>query len=163
MRLLASSLAALALSPPFGIWDLQRDLAPPSRNVYGDVQPKPRAALPAAMLVRCGTWCRFGAGWLAFRRPPALAGGDVATATSMDSKELGWHVRLELTPSGRRHWQAFVQRVRLRGLPDVLVVAVRGEIAAVPLASQVTGLHGTVTLTGFTQASAKATAAALRR
>jgi hypothetical protein len=162
MRLLATSLAALALSPPFGIWDLQRDLAPTSRNGYGDVQPKPRAALRGKTFVRCGTWCRFGAGWLAFRTAPALGRGDVASATSGYSKRLGWHVRLELTSSGRRRWEAFVRRVRLRGLPDVLVVAAGGEVAAAPLATEVSGLHGTVTLTDFTKASARAVVTALR-
>jgi hypothetical protein len=162
VRFLATSLATLALAPPFGIWDLQRDLSPASRNDYGDVAARPRAELRSGTLLRCAAWCRLGDGWIAFDRPPALAASDVARATTAFSRRWGWTVRLELTPAGRRRWEAFVELVRRRRVPDVLVVAARGEIAAVPFASRVSGLHANVTLTGFSRASARAVERALR-
>jgi hypothetical protein len=166
MRLLASSLAALALSPPFGVWDLQADLAKVSHNAFGDVAVKPRAAVEGhGSLVRCGTWCRFGDGWLAFSARPALDRADVSRATPRFDRKKGWTVELRLTGAGWTRWQSFARRAerngRKRGVPDVLVVTTSGQVAGTPIASQVVAAKGSITLTGFTRASAGAVAQAL--
>jgi len=166
MRLLASSLAALALSPPFGVWDLQADLAKVSHNAFGDVAVKPRGAVAGhGSVVRCGAWCRFGDGWLALSAPPALGRTDVSRAAARFDRKKGWMVELNLTGRGWTRWQSFARRAdrngRNRGVPDVLVVATSGQVAGTPLASQVVAAQGSVTLTGFTRASARAVAQAL--
>jgi hypothetical protein len=166
MRLLASSLAALALSPPFAVWDLQADLAKVSHNAFGDVAVKPRGAVTGhGSVVRCGAWCRFGDGWLAFSAPPALGRTDVSRAAARFDGKKGWTVELHLTGRGWTRWQSFARRAdrdgRKRGVPDVLVVTTSGQVAGTPMASQVFAAKGSVTLTGFTRASARAVAQAL--
>src|SRR6059058_5423413 len=104
MRYLAIILTALALAPSaaaatpsFTLWDLQTDLAHASRNAFGDVQVKPRAAVaPHGIPVRCAAWCRFGSGWLAFRADPHLKSADVAAAAVRYTRRLGWTVQLTL-------------------------------------------------------------------
>jgi hypothetical protein len=173
MRLLAISLAALALagpaaasSPSFGVFDLQSDLAPVSHNSFGDVAAKPLAAVQGhGFLAHCGSSCRFGNGWLAFGVKPTLSRGDVTAARAQFSKRTGWTVAVSLRPAAQARWAAFARRVafagRHRGVPDVLIVVARGEIAATPLSTEVTAAHGGVTLSGFSRASARALAAAL--
>jgi hypothetical protein len=173
-RVLSVLLATLALAGPaaastprFGLWDLQVDLAHASRNAYGDVAAKPRAALSGkGTLVRCGTWCRLGPGWLAFHAKPRLAAADVRAAQVVYSKRLGWTVRATLTRAGLVGWTAFEReaalRARQRGVPDVLVVAAGSDVAATPLVSAVAASHGELVVTGFSRASAKAFAAAIR-
>jgi hypothetical protein len=170
MRLFAVALAFLTLAgpaaaagPQFGLYDLHTDLAGASRNTYGDVQVKPRAALAGkGTLALCGASCRFGAGWLAFRATPHLAAADVSAAQASYSRRLGWHVALTLRPAAQRRWAVFAARIAVggksRGVPDVLVVVANGTIAASPLASQVSARHGILTLTGFSRASARAVA-----
>jgi hypothetical protein len=46
-------------------------------------------------------------------------------------------------------------------MPDVLVVAAGGQIAALPLATQISTAQGVVTLTGFSRASARQVAKSL--
>jgi hypothetical protein len=175
MRILAISLAALALAgpaaastPSFGVFDLQTDLAAASHNAYGDVAAKPRAAVTGhGTVVRCGSWCRFGKGWLAFAVKPALSRGDVSSARVRYSKHMGWTVVVSLHPAAQTRWAAFAKRVAFagkhRGVPDVLIVVTRGEIAAAPLSTEVTAARGSVTLSGFSRASAKALGALLSR
>ena len=174
MRVLAAVLCALTLAgpaaaagPSFGVFDLQHDLAGASRDTFGDVAVKPRTAVAGkGVLVRCAAWCRFGTGWVAFAVPPALTASDLSTASASFSKRLGWHVRVTLRPAAEARWHAFAVRVaaagRRRGVPEVLVVVVRGQIAATPLYSQIAAAHGVLTLTGFSRASAKALASTLR-
>jgi hypothetical protein len=175
MRQLAIIVAALALAPSavaatpsFKLWDLQTDLAHGSRNAFGDVQVKPRAAVvPHGIPVRCAAWCRFGSGWLAFRADPHLRSADVAAASVRYTKRLGWTVQLTLRPAAVARWDAFDRGLRLgaklRGVPDVLVVAVGDQVAASPLATEIRASKGVVTLTGFSRASAKALENALKR
>jgi preprotein translocase subunit SecD len=174
MRLLAISIATLALAAPaaaatpaFGVFDLQSDLAAASHNAYGDVAVKPRAAVEGhGLLAHCGSSCRFGSGWLAFGVKPALSRSDVTAARVQSSKGMGWMVVLSLRPAAQSRWAAFARRVAFagkhRGVPDVLIVVARGEIAAAPLSTEVTTAHGGVTLSGFSRASARALASALR-
>jgi hypothetical protein len=174
MRILGVVLAALALAGPaaaatprLAVWDLQSDLAHASRNDFGDVAVKPRAALAGAgTLVRCGTWCRFGSGWLAFGAPPRLATPDLCGLRVVYEKRLGWTVQATLSPAAAARWSRFsrllAQRSRRRGVPDVLVVAARGVVVASPLGSAVHAADGALVLTGFSRASAKALAAAAR-
>lgn len=164
---LAVPAAASAATPRFALYDLQSDLAHASRNGFGDVEVKPRTALAGkGTLVRCGTWCRFGAGWLAFRGGARLAAGDVSAAAVRYTKHKGWTVRLTLSPGAAAKWTRLAATLKagakLRGVPDVLVVVAGGEVAAAPYATQVTAAGGVLTLTGFSRASAKALAANIR-
>ena len=173
MRLLTVLVCALALAapaaaatPPFGVFDLQTDLAAASRNAYGDVAAKPRAAVAGhGLVVHCGSDCRFGRGWLAFAVRPALTGADVTAARVRFSKRTGWTVALSLRPAAQARWAAFARRVafagRHRGVPDVLVVVARGEVVAAPLSTEVAASPGGVTLSGFSRASARALASAV--
>jgi SecDF, P1 head subdomain len=166
MRVLAASLAA-ATAPIFGLWNLQTDLSHASRNTYGDIAVKPRAVVAGkGTLVRCGTWCRFGSGWLAFAKPARLATADVADASARFSRRDGWVVQLTLRPAAQARWASFSRSVnaqaRRNGVPAVLVVAVDGQIAAAPFSSQVAAKGGVVTLTGFAEAGAKKLASLLR-
>jgi hypothetical protein len=173
MRLLALPFAALALAAPaaastpsFGVFDLQSDLAAASHNAYGDVAAKPRVAVAGhGTLAECASWCRFGKGWLAFAVKPALTRADVTAAHVQYSKHLGWTVVVSLHPAAQSRWAAFARRVAFagkhRGVPDVLVVVARGQIAAAPLSTEVTAAHGDLTLAGFSRASAKALVSAL--
>ena len=158
---------ASAATPRFALYDLQSDLAHASRNTYGDVQVKPRAALAGkGTLVQCGTSCRFGAGWLAFKDESRLRAADVSAAAVRYTKHKGWTVRLTLTRPALSRWTRLAQTLRagakLRGVPDVLVVVADGEVAAAPYATQVSASGGVLTLTGFSRASARALAAQLR-
>jgi hypothetical protein len=176
MRLLAVLLGALALAcpaaasstPRFAVWDLQSDLATVSRNTFGDVAAKPRAAVDGrGTLVRCGTWCRFSPGWLAFRAKPQLDGGDVTAVKVAHSKRLGWEVQATLTRPALERWshlaQLAAERSRRRGVPDVLLVAARGVVVASPYSSDVRTSHGRLVLSGFTgRAAANAVVRALR-
>jgi hypothetical protein len=167
------SLAALALpagagaaAPRFALWDLQTDLSHASRNVYGDVQVKPAPKLAGrGTVVLCAAWCRFGKGSLAFSATPRLSAADVASARVAYSKHRGWVVQLTLRRPAVARWRAFVRNVTLgakrRGVPDVLVVAAGGRVAAAPLATDVTSSGATVTLTGFARGGAKALVALL--
>src|SRR4051794_31890582 len=168
VALLLNSAPAAVAAPRFALWDLQSDLAHASRNPYGDVAVKPLAAVRGkGTLVRCATWCRFGDGWLAFSQEPRLSAADVAGATVRYTRRQGWTVRLALRSSARTRWSAFARNVtsqaKLRGVPDVLVVVAGGQIAASPLATQVSSSSaGVVTLTGFSRASARTLAKLLR-
>jgi hypothetical protein len=160
VALLLITAPAAAAAPRFALWDLQSDLAHASRNEYGDVAVKRAAALAGkGTLVRCATWCRFGSGWLAFAKPSRLSAADVSSATVRYTKRQGWTVRLALRPFARARWSAFSHNVlaqaKLHGVPDVLVVAAGDQIAAAPLATQVSTARGVVTLTGFSRASAR--------
>jgi hypothetical protein len=164
LAVLALPAGAGAATPAFALWDLQTDLAGVSRNVYGDVDVKPLRALGGnGTPVRCAAWCRFGTGWLAFAPRPRLAAGDVASARYAYAKRKGWFVQLTLRPKAVARWRGFVRNVssaaKRRGVPDVLVVVAGGQVAAAPLATQVTSTGTAVTLTGFSRAGAKALAA----
>lgn len=174
MRILGVVLAALALAGPasaaaprLAVWDLQSDLAHASRNDFGDVAVKPRAAVAGkGTLVRCGAWCRFGSGWLAFGTAPRLATPDLHGVRVVYEKRLGWTVRAALSRPAAARWAHFArltaERSRRRGVPDVLVVAARGVVVAAPLSSTVHARDGVLVLTGFSRSSAKALAAAAR-
>jgi hypothetical protein len=166
MRNLAALVVALvvaapaaAASPRFALLDLH-DLAHASKNAYGDVHPtktRPRAAL----VVRCASGCRFGAGWLGFARGVGPVAGDVRSASATRGR-FGWSVRLTLSPRGRSRWQAFARLARRHeqhaGVPDVLAVAVGGRIVAASYANDV-GLAGRVLeLPGFSRSEAKSVA-----
>jgi hypothetical protein len=158
---LAAPAAASAGTPRFALYDLQSDLAHASRNPYGDVAVKPRAALAGkGTLVRCATWCRFGAGWLAFKPGARLVPADVSAAAVRYTKHKGWVVRLTLARPALSKWTHLAQSLRagakLRGVPDVLVVVAGGQVAAAPFSTQVSATGGVLTLTGFSRASAKA-------
>lgn len=160
---LAAPASAAAAPPRFALWDLQTDLSTASRNVYGDVDAKPLAAVATrGTPVHCAAWCRFGSGWLAFRTAPRLDAADVAGARVAYARRKGWFVDLTLRPAAAPRWAAFAAHVRngtrLRGVPDVLVVVAGGQIAAAPLATEVTSARGVVTLTGFSRPGAKALA-----
>jgi hypothetical protein len=163
---LALPTAAGAATPGFALWDLQTDLAAASRNVYGDVAVKPAAALAGkGTVVRCAAWCRFGHGSLAFAAAPRLSSANVAPARFAYSKRKGWFVQVTLRPAAVAHWQAFVRNVTAKAkrgvLSDVLVVTAGGQVAATPLATQVTTSGSSVTIPGFSRAGAKALQIAL--
>ena len=170
MLVVALALAgpAAASTPRFGVWDLQVDLAKASRNEFGDVSVRPRAAVAGSgTLVQCSTLCRFGSGWLAFRGKPRLAAGGVRSARAAYSKRLGWTVRATLTRPGLSRWSRFAQlaaeRSHRRGVPDVLVVAAGGVVAAAPYSDAVHASGGELVLTGFNRASASAVSRLLSR
>jgi hypothetical protein len=91
-----------------------------------------------------------------------LAAGDVASARAGYSKRLGWNVALTLHPAAATRWSTYKKHVaagtKLRGVPDVLIVVAGGQVAAAPLATQIFGAKGVVTLTGFSRASARSLA-----
>jgi hypothetical protein len=159
---------AAASTPRFALYDLQSDLAHASRNVFGDVQVKPRAGLTGkGTLVRCGTWCRFGPGWLAFKTAARLKPADVSAPVVRYAKRKGWTVQLTLSRAAAAKWTRLARNLRadakLQGVPSVLVVVAGGEVAAAPYATQVSASGGVLTLTGFSRASAKALEIALKR
>jgi hypothetical protein len=163
----AAPAASAASTPRFALYVLQTDLAHASHNTYGDVAVKPRAALAGkGTLVRCATWCRFGAGWLAFKPGARLAPADVSAAAVRYTKHKGWTVRLTLTRSAASKWTRLARTLKagakLRGVPDVLVVVAGGQVAAAPFSTQVAAAGGVLTLTGFSRASAKALQIALK-
>jgi len=169
--LLAVSAAVLTLAAPtprFAVYDLQADLAAASHNEFGDLRVwKQRAALaaraPGATLVHCAAGCRFGDGWLAFAKPPALVANDVAAAKAHRVRGPYWAVTLRMTPRGEGVWTAFArlaaERRARRGLPDVLVVVVNGAVLAQPYADQI-GSKGTLTVGGLTRSAAAVLVAA---
>jgi hypothetical protein len=163
MRLVALLLLALVLAAPaaaagphFGLFDLN-DLARASQNAFGDVKVSKRTTALRGTVVRCGTDCRFGTGWLAFAKGPSLATGDVVSAKA-HSGRIGWSVDLGLSARGQARWTAFSkvarQRAKSSGVPDVLAVVVNGEILALPYASAVHYKNGTLELVGFYRAAA---------
>ena len=106
-------------------------------------------------MVRCGTGCRFGNGWLAFAKGRALTAGDVLSAKA-HSGRIGWSVDLGLTARGKARWTAFEQARRgsarsRAGVPDVLAVVVDGEILAAALRKYVRYKNGTLELVGFSR------------
>jgi hypothetical protein len=168
MRVLAIVAAALvaapwaaAATPRFTLLDLH-DLAHASRNEYGDVQPT-KARPEAAIVVRCGSGCRFGAGWLGFRHGVGPTRADVRRASAAPGR-IGWSVRLTLTPRGRSRWQALAhlasRRAKHAGVPDVLPVAVGGRIVAAPLANEVRLAGRVLDLPGFSRSDARLAARA---
>jgi hypothetical protein len=168
MRMLAVLAVALsvvapaaAATPRFALLDLH-DLAQASRNEYGDVLPTTRRP-HAAFVVRCGTGCRFGTGWLGFRQSVGPAGADVRRATTVLGK-IGWSVRLTLSARGRSRWQAFarlaLRRERRAGVPDVLAVAVGGRVVAAPFASEAQLTGSVLDLPGFSRSGARLAARA---
>jgi hypothetical protein len=163
----AAPAASAASTPRFALYVLQTDLAHASHNTYGDVAVKPRAALAGkGTLVRCATWCRFGAGWLAFRSQGRLTPADVSAAAVRYTKHKGWTVRLTLTRAAATTWTRLGRSLKAdtkqQGVPPVLVVVAAGQIAAAPFSSQVSAAGGVLTLTGFSRASAKALQIALK-
>ena len=170
MRLIALLLLALVFAAPaaagaphFGLFDLN-DLAAASKNTFGDVKVSKRTTALRGTVVRCGTGCRFGTGWLAFAKGPSLTAGDVVSAKA-HSGRIGWSVDVGLTARGQAHWTAFSklarQRAKSSGVPDVLAVVVDGEILALPWASAVRYKNGTLELVGFYRAAALRAAKAL--
>jgi hypothetical protein len=161
--LLVFAAPAAAAAPRFGLFDLN-DLARASHNSYGDVKVSQRATALRGTVVRCGTSCRFGSGWLAFAKAASLNAGDVVSAQA-HSGRIGWSVDLGLTSRGAAQWTAFskvaAQRATSTGFPDVLVVVVNGEILAVPYANDVRYKNGTLELVGFSRAAARRAAKTL--
>jgi hypothetical protein len=156
---------ASASTPRFAVFDVHHDLAHASHNVYGDVKIwKRRSALASrahgAMLIRCGSACTFGAGWLAFSSAPALSAGSVSASRTHRTK-VGWSVVLTLTAHGRASWAAFDRRAThssaTRGVPDALVLVLDGDVVAQPLANQVSGRQ-TLEIPGLSRANALRTA-----
>ena len=146
MRLVALLLLAFAFAAPaaaaaprFALFDLH-DLGRGSYNAFGDVKVSKRATALKGTVVRCGTDCRFGAGWLAFAKGPSLSGGDVVSAKA-HSGRIGWSVDLGLNARGQSRWTAFAKLAGLRakssGVPDVFAVVVEGSILALPYANDV--------------------------
>jgi len=159
--------AASAASPRFALYDLQSDLSHASRNVYGDVEVKPRADLTGkGTVVRCAAWCRFGSGWLAFASAARLDPADVSAPVVRYNKHKGWTVRLTLGHAAAVKWTRLAANLeadtKINGVPSVLVVVAAGQVAAAPYSTQVSATGGVLTLTGFSRASAKALAAQLR-
>lgn len=161
---------ASAGTPRFALFDVHSDLAAVSHNTFGDVKVwKRQAALErrahGATLVRCGSDCSFGAGWLAFSRPPALSAGDVVTAKAQRA-HYGWGLVLTLTVRGKASLAQFHRRASLsgttRGVPDALVLVLDGTIVAQPLASQLTPGKATLEIPGFSRANALRAAKLLR-
>jgi hypothetical protein len=154
---------AAAATPRFALFDLH-DLGRASYNAFGDVKVSKRPAALTGTVVHCGTGCRFGAGWLAFAKPPSLSAGDVVSAKA-HSGRIGWSVDLGLNARGRSRWTAFAtlaaRRAKSSGVPDVFVVVVEGSILALPYANDVRHKNGTVELVGFTRAGALRTAKTL--
>ncbi len=167
---------AAAGPPGFALFDVHSDLAAASHNAFGDVKVwKRQAALASrahgATLVRCGSDCTFGPGWLAFSRPPTLSAADVLSAKARRST-FGWGVVVTLTSRGKTSLARFHRRASLsgktRGVPDALVLVLDGTIVAQPLANQIvtnqiaTG-KPTLELPGFSRANALRAAKLLNR
>ena len=162
---------ASAATSRVAIFDLRTDLAQASHNSFGDLRVwKNRAALakraPDATLVRCAGACSFGAGWLAFKRKPALASAHIASARAYRLRGLTWALSLELTPRGVARWTAFSRRTAKSateyGIADALVLAVDGSVAGQPLADQIQAKKGTLRIGALDRWNAVRTANALR-
>gem|GEM_PF-4803329 len=163
MRALAALLASLAVAAPasaatprFAVLDLH-DLVRASRNAFGDVQTS-RTRPPAPFVVRCGSGCRLGAGWLGFTGRVGPAAGQVVFASAVPGRG-GWSLHLTLSPRGRAAWAAFARaaarREKREGVSDVLAVALGGRVLAVPFASQIAFSGPHLDLPGFTRANAR--------
>jgi hypothetical protein len=154
---------ATAAGPRFGLFDLN-DLARASHNAYGDVKVSQRATALRGTVVRCGTGCRFGNGWLAFAKAPTLNAGNVVSAKA-HSGRIGWSVDLGLTARGKIRWTAFdrlaKQHAKSSGFPDVLAVVIDGQIHAAPYANELRYKNGTLELVGFSRSAALRAAKAL--
>ena len=177
MRFLAAVMLALTLAGPaaaatprFGLFDLQTDLAKASRNEFGDVRistNRDRLASRArsSTLVRCAAGCRFGTGWLALERGPALNAADLVSARAHKIRGTNWGLTVRLTARGQARWLAFAKQAsrnaRLHGVPDLFLVVVDGAIVAQPYASDVSHKQGTLELMGFTRANAQKAAKTL--
>lgn len=165
----AACLGALALAsgasaavPRFALFDVHTDLAGASHNEYGDVKIwKSESALAArahgSTLVRCGSDCTYGTGWLAFAHGPALSAGDVASATARRA-HLGWSVVLTLTARGHTRFTSFDTQATLagkrRGIADALALVLDGAIVAQPLQSQLRLGKTTLQIPGLTRTKA---------
>jgi preprotein translocase subunit SecD len=168
--LLAACLGALALcsgaSAGVAIFDVSTSLVPASRNAFGDLQVRPRAALerraPGATLVRCKSTCTYGKGWLAFRGRPVLTGRDLVSARAYRVAGPVWSVSMTLRSGGTKRWSAFThltaKAAREHGVPDALVLAVDGSVAGQPLANQVVLNGATLRIGGLTRTNAVAIA-----
>jgi hypothetical protein len=178
MLLPAAALAALALAggasagtPQFALFDVHSDLATASHNSFGDVKIWQRESALArrahgATLVRCGSDCTFGPGWLAFSQKPALSAGDVISAKTHRSRT-GWSVVLGLSARGKAGLARFQRQAarsgKTRGVPDALALVLDGTIVAQPLASQIHPGKATVEIPGFSRANALRAAKLLTR
>jgi hypothetical protein len=158
----ASAGAASAGAPRFALFNVHSDLAAASHNSYGDVKVWKRESALArranrATLVRCGSDCTFGAGWLAFSQKPALSAGDVVSAKTRRTKS-GWSVILRLSPHGTAAVAAFRRITALsaktRGVPDALALVLDGTIVAQPLADQIRHGKATVEIPGLSHGNA---------
>jgi hypothetical protein len=165
----AACLGALALAsgasagvPRFALFDVHTDLAGTSHNEFGDVKiwkrkPALAARTHGSVLVRCGSDCTFGPGWLAFAHGPALSAGDVASATARRA-HFGWSVVLTLTARGQARFTGFETRASKaaahRGIADALALVLDGTIVAQPLQSRLEHGKTTVAIPGLTRANA---------
>jgi hypothetical protein len=171
IRLLpAALLAALALAggasagtPRFALFDVHRDLAAASHNVFGDVKVWKRSSALAgrargATLVRCARDCTFGAGWLAFSRRPSLSASNVVSAKARRTRT-GWSVVLGLDTGGTAALARFRRLAAIsgktRGVPDALALVLDGTIVAQPLANQIHQSKATVEIPGLSRANAR--------
>ena len=173
--LLVVTLSALALAGPaaaatprFGVFDLQSDLAAASTTTYGDVAVKPRAAVAGhGVLAHCGSWCRFGSGWLAFGVKPALTRADVTAARARVLEADRLDGRALAAPGARRPagprspagWPSPRSTAACRTCSSW---SPRGEIAAAPLSTEVIAAHGGVTLERLQPSVGASARAALR-
>jgi hypothetical protein len=157
---------AAAGTPRFAVFDLQRDLAKASHDLYGDVKAvEKRDVLAArardATLVRCVDECRFGSGWFAFAKPSTLAAGDLVRGSvrSAPVKHDGWGVTVRLTAAGAARWSALSRHATLqlhrRGVPDVYVFVVDGVAVYTPLAVDVRSSGATLSLVGLSRSDAR--------
>jgi hypothetical protein len=154
--------SASAATPRLALFDVQRDLARASHNAYGDVRVWKRSSALAARasgsaLVRCGSDCTFGPGWVAFSGTPAFASGDVLSARAKRTKS-SWSLILGLNRRGTAGLTRF-QRLaalsgRTRGVADALVIVLNGTIIAQPLASQIRRTKAAVEIPGFSHTNA---------
>jgi hypothetical protein len=173
MRLIAVSLVALALAGPasaalprFAVYDIATDLSRASKNDFGDIRvAASRSTLarraPGAAVVRCGSDCRFGSGWLAFGGGSHLEARDVRSASAHASR-LGSTVTLHLSARGAAAWSALeraaLARQKRNGVPDVFAIVLNGTIYALPYGTGVRQTGASVELSGFTRAGARAAA-----
>lgn len=173
MRFLAICFVALVVAAPaaaaeprFGVYDLSVDVAPASHNDFGDIRVASSKASLArrahgATLVRCGSDCRLGVGWIAFARPSQLRAGDIRSAVAGKSS-FGWAVTVQLSARGVSAWaavrRAALAREKRKGVPDVFAVVLDGTIHALPYAAAVHEQGRSLELGGFTRAGARAAA-----
>ena len=173
MRFLAVSLVALvvagpasAATPRFAVYDLASDVGRASHNDFGDISVSAsRASLTrrahGATVVRCGSDCRLGRGWIAFGKRSTLRASDVRSARA-HSSSFGWAVTLQLSARGAAAWasldRAAFARGKRSGVPDVFAVVLDDTIYALPYATDAHQKGRSLELAGFTQAGARAAA-----